>query len=179
MDIVAHTLWAGIGVTLARSRWPIAPKIVALTMALAALPDLAHALPLLGWWLFGKGSLAALWAYAVAVPNHEPALPPLVDLLSHHLHCIMHSALVAGAVTALLWAALRTFWIPLLGWWSHIIIDVFTHSKDFYPAPVFYPITERAFNGVAWNQPWMLALNYAALVVAGLCVWHGRRQRAI
>lgn len=178
MDIVAHTLWAGIGVTLAPRRLPIAPKTVLLTMGLAALPDLAHTLPLLGWWLFGDGSLMALWSYAIAVPNNEPVLPPLVNLLSHHLHCIMHSALVAGAVTMLLWAALRTFWIPLFGWWLHIIIDVFTHSSDFYPAPVFYPITERAFDGVAWNQPWMLALNYAALAIAGLLLWRNRRRQS-
>jgi hypothetical protein len=38
MDIVAHTLWVGAGVVLARRRWPMAPRNVALTPVMAACP---------------------------------------------------------------------------------------------------------------------------------------------
>ncbi|MEQ1803836.1 MAG: hypothetical protein ABL900_00515 [Burkholderiaceae bacterium] len=165
MDILAHTLWAGAGVALARRNTPT----LALTMALAALPDLFHLLPILVWWLGGDGSFAVLRAYALAVPASEPALPPLVNLLSHHLHCVAHSAIVAGVATLLFWAVWRSLWIPLLGWWSHIVIDVFTHSADFYPAPVLYPITQSGFDGLAWNTPWFMVANYIALGAAG--VW--------
>ena len=169
MDIFAHALWAGAGVVLARRRLPrIAPRTVVLTMTLAALPDLFHLLPLIGWWLFGDGSLAALRAYATALPANEPVLPPWVALWSHHLHCVAHSAVVAGVVTALLWAVMRSIWIPLLGWWSHIVIDVFTHAADFYPSPVLYPFTQRGFDGLAWNTPWFVLANYTALVAVGL-----------
>lgn len=174
MDIFAHTLWAGAGGALLRRRWPIKPRTVALTMGLAALPDVLHLLPIVGWWAAGDGTLAALRAYVVAVPGLEPALPPVVNLLSHHLHCIAHSAIVAGAVTLLLWAALRSLWIPLLGWWSHVVIDVFTHSADFYPSPVLYPITQRGFDGLAWNTPWFMALNYAAIGLVGLWLHRSR-----
>ena len=175
MDTLAHALWAGAGLALARRRWPITGRTVALTVALAALPDVFHLLPIIGAWLFGGGSLAALWAYAIAVPGQEPALPPLVILWSHKLHCVAHSAIVAGAVTLLLWAVRRALWVPLLGWWSHIVIDVFTHSVDYYPSPVLYPITERGFDGLAWNTPWFLALNYAALFATGLWLLRHRR----
>jgi hypothetical protein len=168
MDIVAHTLWAAAGVTALRRRWPIAPATVAATLGLAALPDVLHLLPIALWWLFGDGTFSVLSAYAIAVPGHEPALPPMVQLWSHHLHCVMHSAIVAGAVTLLLYAVRRTLWLPLLGWWSHIVIDVFTHSADYYAAPVLYPITERGFDGIAWNVPWFMGLNYAALFAVGL-----------
>ena len=176
MDIFAHTLWAGAGITLARRHWPIPPRTAASTVGLAALPDLMHLLPLAAWWVFGDGSADVLRAYAIAVPNQEPELPPPVALLSHHLHCIMHSALVAGAVTLLLWTLLRSLWIPLVGWWSHIVIDVFTHSADFYPVPVLYPITERGFDGIAWNRPWMMALNYLALAAVGLWLFRHRAR---
>ena len=176
MDIFAHTLWAGAGITLARRHWPIPPRTAASTVGLAALPDLMHLLPLAAWWVFGDGSADVLRAYAIAVPNQEPELPPPVALLSHHLHCIMHSALVAGAVTLLLWTLLRSLWIPLVGWWSHICIDVFTHSADFYPVPVLYPITERGFDGIAWNRPWMMALNYLALAAVGLWLFRHRAR---
>ena len=139
MDIVAHTLWAAAGAALIHRRRPLARGGVIATLVLAALPDVIHILPLAGWWLFADGSFAALRAYAVAVPGQEPVLPPLVGLLSHHLHCVMHSAPIASLVTLALWAGRRTFWIPLLGWWSHIVIDVFTHSADYYEVPVLYP----------------------------------------
>ena len=163
MDIVAHALWAGAGIALARRRWRIAPRTVVLTVALAVMPDVPHLLPILGWSMFGDGSFATLKAFAMAVPGQEPVLPPTVVLLSEHLHCITHSAIVAGAFTLLLWMVRRSLWIPLLGWWSHIVIDVFTHSAAYYPVPVLYPITKRAFDGVAWNTPWFIALNYVAL----------------
>ena len=176
MDILAHALWAGAGLGLARQRWAVPSKTLAATVVLAVLPDLFHLLPIAGWWAFGEGNLAALWAYAVAIPGQEPALPPLVAAWSYHLHCVAHSAIIAGAVTLLVWAVRRSLWIPLLGWWSHIIIDVFTHSADFYPSPVLYPITQRGFDGLAWNTPWFMVLNYSALGLTGLWLWLARNK---
>ena len=175
MDILAHGLWAAAGVGLARRHRRVTPPDAVLAVTLAVLPDLLPLLPIAAWWLFGDGPLAALWSYAVAVPGGEPCMPPMVQLLSHHLHCIAHSALVAGVVTAALWAWKRTLWLPLLGWWSHIVIDVFTHSADFYPAPVLYPITQRGFDGLAWNTPWFLVANYLALALVGAWWLRGRR----
>ena len=177
MDILAHALWAGAGVTLARRRWPLKPATVAATVALAALPDVVHLVPLLGWWAWGDGTLATLRAYALAVPGQEPALPAAVQLWSHHLHCTLHSAVVALACSLFLWAVLRSLWVPLLGWWSHIVIDVFTHSADYYPVPVLYPFTERGFDGLAWNTPWFLVLNYAVLALTWLYLLRTRRRR--
>jgi hypothetical protein len=51
----------------------------------------------------------------------------------------------------------RSLWIPLLGWWS-----------------VFYPITQRGFDGLAWNTPWFMVLNYVALSAAGWLLWQSR-----
>lgn len=177
MDILAHTLWASAGVALAQRHWPIPLRTAVATVALAGLPDVGHMLPIVGWGLVGDGTGAKLWAYAVALPGQEPAMPPLVEMLAHHLHCTLHSAVVAGVVTLLLWAALRTLWVPLLGWWSHILVDIPTHSADFFPAPVLYPFTQRGFDGLAWNTPWFVALNYAALAGAGLWLLVTHRRR--
>lgn len=178
MDIVAHGLWAGLGVAFARRHRPIPAGTAAAVVALALLPDLAQLLPLIGL-AASRGDIHVLHAYATAVPGSEPPLPPAVALWSHHLHCVLHSAVVAAAVTALAWAMLRTLWLPLLGWWSHIVIDVFTHSAAFYPSPVLYPFTERGFDGLAWNTPWFMAANYAAIVLAvALLLLMSQRRRA-
>ena len=177
MDIVAHALWAGVGVMVLRRRRPITPAVAALTVALAVLPDVLHLLPIAGWWIFGDGTFAALGGYAVASPGQEPILPDAVQFWSHQLHCVMHSAPVAALVTFIVWAARRSIWIPLLGWWSHIVIDVFTHSADYYAVPVLYPFTERGFDGIAWTTPWFMALNYAALAAVG--IWLALSSRRV
>jgi hypothetical protein len=176
MDILAHALWASAGVVAVHRRWPIALHTLASTVALAVVPDLGHMLPIVGWGLLGDGSVAQLWAYATGLPGQEPAMPMLVEMWSHHLHCILHSAIVAGVVTGMLWLVLHSLWMPLLGWWSHIVIDIFTHSQDYYPAPVLYPITQRGFDGIAWNTPWFMALNYSALAITAVWLWRNEKR---
>jgi hypothetical protein len=168
MDILAHTLWAGSGLLLWRGKKSTTSKTILLTSALAAVPDLLHLLPVAAWSAFHETSLLSLRQYVLAIPDKQPLLTPLITLLAHHLHCIMHSAITAGAISLLICTILRSFWIPLVGWWSHIVIDVFTHSNDFYPSPVFYPVTMKGFNGIAWNEPWFVLLNYTVLA-AVLC----------
>ena len=176
MDTLAHGLWVGAALVAIGRRRPIRPRTAAATIVLALLPDVLQLLPILGWWVLGEGSASTLWGYAVAVPGSEPALPPAVEFWSHHLHCVAHSAIVAAALTLAIWARWRTLWMPLLGWWSHIVIDVFTHSADYYASPVLYPLTERGFDGLAWNTPWFMLLNYLLLAATGLALWLGRRR---
>jgi hypothetical protein len=149
MDVLAHALWAGAGVTLARKRWLVSPRIAALAVALAVAPDLPHLLPIVGWSLLGDGTLVAITGYAYAIPGREPALPPLVQFWSHHLHCITHSAIVAALVTLLVCAWWRSLWVPLLGWWSHIVIDVFTIRLTSTPRRC--STQSRASDSTAWR----------------------------
>lgn len=178
MDIVAHGLWAGLGaVWLGRQR-PVSRKQITGAVILGMLPDVVHLLPVAGWAVFGGGTAAALATYAFAMPGAEPAMPVLVTEAAHHLHCMMHSALIAAAIGWLL--SRRPEWwrvlvVPLTGWWFHVGIDVFTHSAEYYPSPVLYPITQKGFDGIAWNAPWFLLANYAALALAACLLWRGRQ----
>ena len=99
-------------------------RTIALTVGMAVLPDLVQLVSIVAWALFSPGGFEAVRAYVHAVPGFEPVLPLTVTRLAHHLHCLRHSAIVAGAAALLVWGVLRSFWIPLLGWWSHIMIDV-------------------------------------------------------
>ena len=83
---------------------------------------------------------------------------------------------MAGLVTAVVWLVTRSLWVPLLGWWAHIVIDVFTHSAEFYPSPVLYPFTRQGFDGIAWNSPWFMLGNYAAIIAALLALFLTRRR---
>ncbi len=165
MDMLAHALRAGVGIAALHHHHPIRRKVAVGTGTLAVLPDVVQALPVAAWLLASGGSWSTWMAFAMALPGHEPTLPSWVTLISHHLHCTLHSVVVAAAITALAVAIQRQFWLPLAGWWLHISIDFFTHSKDYYAVPVLYPFTDWSFDGIAWTTPWFMAANYGALVV--------------
>ena len=135
-------------------------------VVLAMLPDIPQLFPLIAW-AAATGALQSIYDYALASPGTEPWLPPLVQTSVHHLHCVAHSAVVAGTVTLLVWRLHRQWLVPILGWWSHIVIDTFSHSADFYAVPVLYPFTYRGFDGVAWNTPTFMLINY--LTLAAVC----------
>lgn len=174
MDTFAHALWAGLGVAAARRRWPIPRAMALAAVGMAVLPDLAHLLPLIA----GGGGLQTLIDYTLARPGAEPVLVPWVALLAHHLHCILHSAVIAGVATLFVLRWRRRLLAPLLGWWLHIVIDVFTHSADFYPVPVLYPFTQRGFDGLAWNTPGFQLVNYSVMAAALLVLVLTRRRGA-
>lgn len=169
MNVVAHAFWAGAGVVPARRYWHFLPCITAPTVALAAAPDVPHPLLIMTWSALGQCTTAT--GHADALPRHVPAVPRLADSFSRRQYSIAHSAIVAAAVMLPVWVWSRHLWTPLLGWWSHVVIDVSTHSVDYFPAPFLYPITREGFDGVAWNAPWFMALNYAALATAYLWLW--------
>ena len=175
MDILAHALWAGAAAVAVQQSVGLDRRSVAATVVLAVLPDVMHLLPILAWVVFGDGPVATLQAYAFPTPGQEPVLPAMVQLLSHHLHCTAHSLVVAGAVTLLIGVLLRRWWWPLMGWWLHILLDIPTHSADYYPVPALYPFTMSGIDGIAWNTPWFMIANYAAL--AGVALWLALRRR--
>lgn len=179
MDILAHGLWTAAALTVASRHTTITPAAARVTVAAAIAPDIVHALPLLLWSVLdGQSPLQLLIAYGVAWPGQEPWLPPSVESISHHLHCLAHRAMAAGAVTLMCLCTLRKIPLLLYGWWSHIVIDVFTHSADFYPAPVLYPLSDWTFDGVAWNAPAVLLANYMVLAAAWAWVLQGRHSSA-
>ena len=90
MDILAHVLWAGVGIGLVQRRWALPRRTVVLTVAMALLPDLLPLLPMAGWALFSNEGVAALRGYLQALPSDNFALPPAVERLVFHLHCAMH-----------------------------------------------------------------------------------------
>lgn len=175
MDILAHGLWVGVGAVWLRRKGRITTRTAWAAVALAVLPDIVQIVPVAAWAL-ASGAPASLWAYILATPGTEPPIPPALALITHHLHCIMHSVVIAAAVTAAVWLALRRFPVAMLGWWAHIALDVPTHSSDYYAVPIFYPFTYSGFSGIAWTTPWFLALNYALLATAYAWLLSTRRR---
>lgn len=174
MDILAHGLWAWAGAEVLRRRGLLTRRGLGAGVALAVAPDVLQMAPVLLGVLIGQLSLAEFGAYASANPGQEPILREWVSTLAHHLHCLMHSALIAGAVSLIVWVVKRAWLVPLFGWWLHIATDVPTHSAEYYAVPVLYPFTYAGFDGFAWTTPWFIAANYAAL--AAVAIWLNRTR---
>jgi membrane protein YqaA with SNARE-associated domain len=164
MDLIAHGLWAGLGIRWVSRKRAVSRPLAVLSLTASILPDLLHLVPVALWAAFSPEGLGNLMAYALASPGREPAMPPWVAVSSHHLHCVMHSAIIAGVAPLVLWARRQAVGLVLAGWWLHIVIDVLTHSSSYYPVPVLYPVTYAGFDGIAWNTPWFAAANYLSLL---------------
>jgi hypothetical protein len=64
-------------------------------------------------------------------------------------------------------------WALLLGGWPlHIIMDIPTHSREFFPTPFLWPISDVTFNGISWATAWFMIANYSLLaIVFTTLVW--------
>lgn len=173
MDVLAHGLWgAAVAEVVRRERGGTRAQ-VALAAAVGMAPDVGQFLPVAAWFL-AHGNPGAILEFARATPGAEPSMPGAVIATSHHLHCIFHSAPIAITMSLATWRLLGRLWLPIVGWWSHIALDVPTHSGEYYAVPVFYPFTYWGFDGVAWTNPWVMGIGYAALAVVYAWLWRTR-----
>ena len=167
MDVISHALWAGAaGLWLRRRRPEITVRMVGAMVVLGAAPDIVQMLPVVAASAGEGNPLRFLYVHVTALPGSEPVMPAWAHAASHHLHCALHSVVIAALATIVVRVA-KPAWLPaLLGWWLHIALDVPTHSADYYPVPIFYPLSYWGVKGIAWTEPAVLAVNFAALAIA-------------
>ena len=65
-------------------------------------------------------------------------------------------------------------WLP---WYSNILLDIPTHTLQFFPTPVFHPISDFRVDGTRWSTPIVLFTNVGLLAVLWMYVlWKDRRD---
>ncbi len=178
-DVISHALWAGAAGEALRRRFGGGRRVVAATVAMGVAPDLVFVLPVAAWSVFQAEPASLLHRYLTAVPGTEPLLPPMLASVDHHLHCVMHSIVVAGVVALIARWKRPALVLPLAGWGLHIALDIPTHSSDYYAVPFLYPLTYWGVDGIAWTTPWLLALNYLAIAVVYAALFAKRSKGAV
>jgi|SRR3989344_6660553 len=163
MDILAHGLWSGLAARAVNIKvrwaifWGVIPDFFAFTVPFIVM--------------FARGILP-----------FRPGEPPRdIDLIFRHtttLYSISHSLIVFGAVFGLVYLVLRRPVWELLAWGMHILIDIPTHSYDFYPTPFLWPLSDLKVNGISWATPWFLAVNYFAIVLVFLLLRKKKKHEA-
>lgn len=155
MDIVSHGLWGGIA--FGRSN----KKSFRLSFLFGIAPDLLSFGPFFAAVFMGLAKRPQFFP--------EPPDPSLIPSYVHNLYSFTHSLAVFAVAFVLLWVILRKPIWESLAWGFHIILDIFTHSYQFFPTPFLWPISEFEVNGWPWTSPKIFFPNIAVLVI--LYVW--------
>jgi membrane-bound metal-dependent hydrolase YbcI (DUF457 family) len=85
------------------------------------------------------------------------------------LYNVSHSFLTAFLVFGIVWFVYKKPMFELLAWPLHILVDIPTHSSEFFPTPFLWPLSDFTVNGISWGQPVIFIPNVVLLI--GLYVW--------
>jgi hypothetical protein len=167
MDILAHTLWNTVGAkqlnkSLAEKR---KPKISILGSAFWSIfPDLfAFSIPFfLSVYsiVFGGKSLGSLTHHTTIQAGGAT-----FDLASY-LYQYSHSLIIFLFVFLVVWLIFKRPRLAMLGWALHILIDIPSHSLQFFPTPFLFPFSNYRFPyGLHWSSPTFMIVNYSLLLI--------------
>tara|TARA_B100000029_G_scaffold443701_1_gene462930 strand:- start:11 stop:481 length:471 start_codon:yes stop_codon:yes gene_type:complete len=147
MDTLSHALW-GKGLFGYR-------KYRKYALLFGALPDLMS---------FGFYMLYNL----ITNPNHfklgKPSLEELPSWI-FQLYDFSHSIIIAIFFIAIVYQINKDFCFPMFAWPCHIILDFFTHSKEYFPTPIFWPIANYKFDGTPWSVPSIWVANIILILL--------------
>lgn len=191
MDFFSHVFWTWITFKILKEKIK-KPLNLKLAVFWGVFPDLfAFGIPVLliiAELLLGKISLSDLPGPEKIEPPRQNFYP-ILNIVST-LYSISHSLVIFFAVamvcTAILYlkrqtpSSAITQIIPLEmgGWLLHILIDIPTHSTQFYSTPFLWPISNIRFSGISWSTPWFLELNYLIIFIICLAyLWKKKINR--
>ncbi len=172
MDIFSHGLWTA-AVYKGTNDFVLKPKSKKpLKLWLASFwgifPDLfSFTIPFV--WIFvnlalGKFKFADLPGPKTAEPLVSTKLNGVLEL-SKSLYNMSHSFIVFALVFGALYLIFRRPFYEMLGWLFHILIDIPTHSYQFFPTPFLWPVSGFKFNGFGWGNEWFMIIDISSLAL--------------
>ena len=161
MEIVAHALWTGAAAVAAKRR---SARVSGLSTQWAAFwgtfPDV---------FAFGPAIAVGLW---MSIVNGTPVGRRGAHFnIGISLYSLAHSLITFTVVFLLASLLARRLLLPMLGWLMHILIDIPTHSYDYYATKVFWPLSNWGFDGLPWWTPWFWVSTYVALATVYAVMW--------
>lgn len=148
MDIISHALLTN----LVFKEAPTSQRLLA--TALGIIPDLMS--------FGGMFNLVFLRKILFFKKPPQSLFPPYVM----RLYSISHSLIIWGIIFALLWFfGFKWLAIAYCGWAFHILLDIFTHSKDSFPTRILWPVSNFYFSGFGWSNKWFMLGNYIVILL--------------
>jgi len=160
MDILAHGLWSGAVYNTSKRLW--------WAVFFGVAPDL---------FSFGLFFLQMILGI-VPRPDFSRAEPPdpsLVPSYIHSLYNVTHSLVIFLIVFGIIWLVRRRPFWEFGAWGLHILIDIPTHTSQFFPTPFLFPFSSFHIDGISWSAPWFMILNYASIVAIYALIIYKKR----
>lgn len=147
MDTLSHGLWAVLlvkGIFKKAQLW--------LAFLFGILPDIIP---------FGIPFIQRIFAGGGEFGRGGP--PSFVPEYIHTLYGVTHSLVIVALIFLLIYLIRKKVYIWMLGWPLHILVDIPTHSKEFFPTPIFYPVSNFVIGGINWSNPYIFFPNWILL----------------
>ena len=169
MDVLSHWLW-GVLATRKRVNWKVAGPM-------GVLPDLLAFIP------------SAMYSFMYGIERtsvDDTTLTSDFPAIAWDIYQFSHSAIIVTLAFLLSYSLFSRFkgsrfeqqfevqsrgnplklamwlWLP---WYIHILLDIPTHTLNFFPTPVFYPISDAMYDGIRWSNPIVWFTNVGALIL--------------
>ena len=165
MDIISHGLWGGvIGGRKSKRQF-------AWAVFFGTLPDLSS-----------FGIFSALTFLGVGKSPNWSAGPPAMEDIPNYVHVlynISHSLITFTVIAVLFYLFVRHLLVPFFAYGFAVLLDIPSHSTDFFATPFLWPISDYKFNGMPWSEPQVFFPNLILLVAAYLAWYLYSRRKAV
>ena len=152
MDTLSHALWGKGLFGYRKYRW--------YSFLFGALPDLfSFGIYFLYRILFNSSSM-------MGRPSGNE-IPEWV----YSLYDFSHSLVIALIFIFIVYKIHKDFAFPMVAWISHIMLDFFTHSIEFFPTPIFWPLSDYQFDGIPWSNPVIFLANVFLIFLLFIYRW--------
>ena len=141
MDTFSHALYGKGLFGYRKYRWT--------SFLFGALPDLSS---------FGVYFLVLFFSNFQKLQYGRPSIEE-IPIWVIELYNISHSLITAFVFIAIVYFVKKDLTWPMLAWPTHIIVDLFTHSIEFFPTPIFWPLSNYRFDGIPWSNIYVFITN--------------------
>ena len=158
MDTLSHALWGKGLFGYRKYRW--------YSFLFGALPDL---------FSFGIYFIHSIFFSSSPVMG-RPTRSEIPEWV-YSLYDISHSMVIASIIIFIAYKINKEFAFPMLAWPAHIILDFFTHSIEFFPTPILWPISDFKFDGIPWSNPIIFFTN--VLLIFLLFIYRRKKSNSL
>jgi hypothetical protein len=154
MDIIAHFLWTFV---LFHNK-----AFLGLAIFFGLFPDMLPFVPLL--WHWHKTKKWHVFKY-LTQGEYDKAIEhyPRYVVTAYNF---THSLVVWLFVFVVCYLLFGKLAYTLLAWLVHIIVDIPTHTKDFFPTKFLFPLSNFHFNGKSWYSRRFQITNYSLIALS-------------
>ena len=147
MDTFSHTLWGkGLFGYRKYGKW---------ALLFGALPDLLS---------FGLYFIVRFITQGVSMEFGKPTLESIPNWV-FIMYDISHSWVIAFLFIIIFLQINKEICFPMLAWPFHILLDFPIHSKEYFPTPILWPISDYRFDGIPWSNPYVWFGNIACIII--------------